>query len=305
VRPEPVDDRAPVTAPGGGAVDLCPERRHQRPGRPGPRLVPLVGQAARGGGGLAGRAGNQKGDRGRDRLVGPGQEATAGDGVDRAVEPGVVEGHDDVHRRQAGADESHGATGGQVLQCARLPGVAHGTAGLRRQRLRARRVPEGEDDRVGPQSAAVGEFEPHSIGAGHDSGNPSPDGGERRAAPRLLDLMVEAPLQVLAVEAAGQERTGVRLRAARAGPVDEVARVVGVGAHAGRRDVEEMGVAGRVVGDAATQPRAFFDEHDSDRGAVAEQLGRGEQAAGSATDDGDGRRLQPGSGGREGAEVFD
>jgi len=99
-----------------------------------------------------------------------------------------------------------------------------------------------------------------AAGAGGNTHDPALHRCERGAPPRPGGLFGEAPLEVLAVHPPGKERARLDRGAALAGPLEEVAGLVGEGTHDGSRDVQEVGVAARAVGHAPAEPRALLDE---------------------------------------------
>ena len=87
MRPERVDDAAPVHADLGGAADLAADGVDQADERaPVPRVEPEAGP-------------------GRGRRVPLGQQAAAGEGVDRRIEAALLEHEDDVDGGEAGAQD--------------------------------------------------------------------------------------------------------------------------------------------------------------------------------------------------------
>jgi len=256
--------------------------------------------------------------------VGLGQETPARHGVDGPVEAGLLQRQDDVDGGEAGADEHDRPTTGKAGDGVALPGVPHRT-GRRRAGCRRRpagRVPQRQHDLGGPQRLASlggsrrlcrgdtprspsGQAKAGSSRARGDTGDPALDGGEGSAAPGGGDFVVEARLEVLAVQPARQKGSGVGLRLPGPGPVEEVGRLVGKGAHPGGRDVEQVGVAGRAVGHTPAQPGSLLHEHDADGRPAAEKVQGGEHPAGPAADDGDGGALEPQAGERQGGKVVE
>lgn len=89
------------------------------------------------------------------------------------------------------------------------------------------------------------------------------------------------------------------------GPVEEVERFVGEGAHAHSRDVEEVRLAGGAVGHSPSQDGSLLNEHDADGRPAAEEMNGGENAARPTADDRDRRTLEPQPGKRHQGETVE
>jgi hypothetical protein len=205
------------------------------------------------------------------------REAPPRDGEDPARKAERIQGERGVDRGEAGAEQQHHILRAEPVGEALGPGVVdpglperRGIDAPRRRRLE---IAGGEDDRVGPNFAAVGEM--HAL---------RPD-ADRFAPHRLDPRLGEQSGEIVAVEHARRIAFGGAAGAIRE-PADEMLRIVGEGAHPPRRHVQQMlGPPGRISDAAAGRPRPLDQDRVVDPRPL--QVQRLQGAARTAADDGD------------------
>ena len=232
------------------------------------------------------------------------QEPAAGQRMDRPAVSLVEQGDDDVHHREAGADQQHRRLGVEPGKRLRRPGVGAVERPVEKGRLRSgrrlgREVADRQHGDVGRQPATA--FQSH---------------GEARlvlaqpddvAAQQFQSALVLRPLHLLGQQVAdiGAEPSA-RHEALRAGqgrvrprrlllqPFQEVAGPVTEGAHAAGRHVQQVVRVAGGIGLAPAEGAVALDERDADRRRTSAQKVQGEQGAAEAgTDDGDRRSCHP------------
>ena len=169
------------------------------------------------------------------------------------------DGQRDVDHREARADQQHvrgaGVIAADDVQGPGLPRVGDEEGGGT-QRRRCR-----HHQRVGEEGAPVDETDRNACSGTPHVGRPGSDVAHRRQVGRVADRSGQGVVEIGREAGPGQESArfhpGPELAS---GPADEVGRILGERAHARGRDVQEVVVVRRAVGDApAPAPGRIHD----------------------------------------------
>ncbi len=177
--------------------------------------------------------------------------------------------HDQVDSRQAGPDQGDRVVGSQAIQHPRRPGIRDIPLGkaspLQVIGILGLRVSQREDDPVdrNPLTGPRRQLDrPPSVAGPHfQVDDLVPHEVDHRG--RALRGSRQQLLDIIAVDAPRCERAVVCGRVAGSEPVEEVRRLIGQGAHEAGRDIEQVLVAARTIGQPSGQPVRFLEEQDA------------------------------------------